>query len=364
MAGIRQVSTWLAATICAASALCTPTAHAFTLPAPAPTEETVRQINQQLQPFGVQLPEVDPALAATIDQSLADAHQQLTEAGSKVEQAVQQGIADLEAARTNFTAVTQPVGINAPADFSPNYQWVNDPISSFMALTPGPVLHRVDGSWFNAPDIPAESRAVEAQGKSLYGPGTPVFVGPNNLCTITATGTDAEGRKLAITAGHCGQVGDAVMSADSWRVGATGTVVARGTKYDYAVIELGSNTEVTNTYNGITASKVGNQQAGTVACKQGVATGNTCGVVWMSDVALNPTQICAMRGDSGAPVLQGNTVVGMVDGGMFPDQRLSCSTPLQGALHMPTVTVNFKQIVDDLDARRGVGAGFQLTAAN
>lgn len=367
MVGFGKISTWISVPIAAAATLSAPAAHAVEVPVPVLTEESVNQITEQLSFTDGQAPSVGTTLLESVDPSLANALTQLAQAGAQVDATVREGIADLASSREHYAdATVSPVtGVESrnQEEPVPNYQWSNDPVSRFMAQTPGPVLHRVGGSWFNSPDIPGESKEAEAKGKSLYGPGTPVFVGENNLCTVTATGTDDEGRKLAITAGHCGEVGDTVVSADSWRVGPSGTVVSRSEKYDYEVIELGPNAEVTNSYNGVTANNVGKQQAGSVACKQGVATGNTCGVVWMDDQALNPTQICAMRGDSGAPVLQGDTVVGMVDGGATPDQRLSCQTPLQGAMHMPTMTVDFNRIVDDLNERGGVGAGFQLTEA-
>ncbi len=40
------------------------------------------------------------------------------------------------------------------------------------------------------------------RGKSLYGPGTPLYVNQDTMCTLTAAGTDAAGRKVGLTAGH------------------------------------------------------------------------------------------------------------------------------------------------------------------
>ena len=66
-----------------------------------------------------------------------------------------------------------------------------------------------------------------ARGNALYGPGTPIYVGNNPgqevMCTTTAAGYNDRGEKVALTAGHCGNVGDAVRSADSWQLGRTGT---------------------------------------------------------------------------------------------------------------------------------------------
>src|SRR5699024_8638077 len=99
---------------------------------------------------------------------------------------------------------------------------------------------------------------------------------------------------------------------------------------------------------------------GEVLCKQGVATGRTCGNVWAADEGVQISQLCAMVGDSGAPVLAGDRMVGMVSGGVLPDQRYSCRTPLQGQLFMPTASTNMDTVLADVDARGGVGAGFRL----
>lgn len=287
----------------------------------------------------------------TVDQvnaAVSSAQEQVAQAVQQVQQAVQP--AQQEYADQGFQPIVD----------GPNYHWTNDLSSQVMAATPGPVLHRVQGSWFNAPDVPAESIEAEKQGKSLYGPGTPIYVGDNDLCTVAFTGTDAAGRKLAVTAGHCGGVGSQVTSADSWRVGPSGTVAATNPNLDYSVIELGSNAKITNTYNGVTVNQLGQGSLapGQVACKSGVATGNTCGMTWSSQPNTQFTQICASQGDSGAPVLLGDRVVGMVNGGMLPIASASCRTPLQGPLFMPTVSVPVDSILADLNSRDAVGTGF------
>ena len=224
------------------------------------------------------------------------------------------------------------------------------------------VLHRVPGSWFDQPDTPLASVFTEREGNSLYGPSTPVYVGENQLCTIAATGYDKQGRKVAITAGHCGNPGDPVKSADSWRVGRSGTVVNSNKELDYSVIELDSNARVSRHYNNVTVNHVGGETPGQWkrVCKTGVASGTTCGHVWVADEGRNVSQVCAMAGDSGAPVMEGDRLVGMVSGGVLPDHNLSCRTPWQGSAHMPTISTNFEAVRHDIDAKDGVGAGFRL----
>lgn len=243
----------------------------------------------------------------------------------------------------------------------PNYTWTDDLSSQVMAGHPGPVLHRVDGSWFNAPDVPAESIADERQAHSLYGPGTPIYVGGSKFCTLAVAGYDNQGHKVGITAGHCASVGDPVMSADSWGMGATGTVVRVNPQLDYALIEFGPNADVTRTYNGVTINALGGGiGTGQTVCKQGVATGYTCGVSWSDAGVSNISQVCAMQGDSGAPLMAGDRFVGLVTGGLLPIAETACHTPLQGPIHTPTRALIGDLILGDINATGGVGAGFYL----
>src|SRR5699024_3158623 len=95
-------------------------------------------------------------------------------------------------------------------------------------------------------------------------------------------------------------------------------------------------------------------------CKTGVATGFTCGLVWTADERLTMSQLCAMQGDSGAPVIANGRVVGLISGGLIANHDLSCRTPIQGPLHMPSLSVNMDRIVAEMDASGGPGRGFTL----
>lgn len=348
--------------------------------------DVVNHVRGQLAEFGVQTPAPDTALTDAVDNAIV-AHVPNTRLRQTVIDetvidgaAVDEGAAETPAGTTRAEyADPADVPSETPVEITddirerfvqeeavpldPNYRWMNDPVSKVMAGKPLEewILHRVPGSWFDAPRIPEESMVVQNQDASLYGPGTPIYLGENMMCTLGAAGTDAQGRKVGITAGHCGQPGDKVWSADSWQVGPTGTVVASNQLHDYSVIELGADAAISRTYNGVTVNSVGGPVApGDILCKQGVATGHTCGNVWAADDQVQISQLCAMVGDSGAPVLAGDRLVGMVSGGVLPDQRLSCQTPLQGQLFMPTASQTIDSVLADVDARGGVGAGFRL----
>lgn len=271
---------------------------------------------------------------------------------------------ELPAAADTYADPAAPASAQEADFVDPNYVWRTGLPARILAGKPfsEKVLHRVPGSFHDAPTIPAESEQARGRGTSLYGPGTPVYVG-DSMCTVAAAGYDEAGRKVAITAGHCGAPGTPVASADSPQVGVSGTVVSTNPALDYSVIELGSNSEVTRTYNGVTVNSLGGapQRPGAIVCKNGVASGRTCGMTFHEGGRANISQVCAMYGDSGAPLMVGDRLVGLVTGGALPaEANLACYTPLQGALHAPTVSTRMDSVLSDMDARPAPGRGFHL----
>ena len=346
----------------------------------------VENARSQLQQWGIQTPELDREITDAIDQQIASALPQhrspqgpqasasgigaasvdkVPAAEARGDHAVDDnGSVGKDDASNDYDGIGErPAIIENPA-IDPNMRWVNDPLSKILAGKPTEdfVLHRVPGSWFDAPRIPEESNEYLSQGTSLYGPGTPLFVGDSGICTLAVAGTDAQGHKVGITAGHCGTEGDYVASADSWQVGNSGTIVASNARHDYSVIEFGSNAEVTRSYNNVTVDEIGvGPRFGDQVCKNGVATGHTCGVHYGDAEGIQFNQVCASLGDSGGPLLVGNRLVGIISGGANPTGLdSSCRSPLQGFLHVPTMASDANTIFADLDAHGGVGAGFQL----
>ncbi|MDU0478915.1 S1 family peptidase [Staphylococcus chromogenes] len=247
------------------------------------------------------------------------------------------------------------IGMDAPMAGA-NYHWRNDIPAQFMAQHIGPVLHRVDGSWFHAPDVPGEAHAAAGAGQALMGPGTPVFIG-SKICTLGVAGHDAAGRKVGITAGHCAGMGQQVYSADTPGVGPVGVVTQSVPQLDYALVVFNDKAQVTRSYNGVTINSIGGGTAlGQNLCKQGVATGLTCGPAWDK----YQSQVCAMQGDSGGPMLAGDRLVGVVSGGSPLIPNGVCSTPWQGPLHNPTVMAPIDSIMAHLDSVGGPGSGFRL----
>lgn len=331
----------------------------------------VEQARATLAEHGVATAPLDPVVEAAVDGAVADAQAAGEQARGAIDDAAAGAVAGISdaAADAGFTGVPAPgvayERVPDPYGEGPNYHWSNDPLDQMLAGKlpgSGPVLHRAPGSYFDAAPVPPEVVSAAERGHALMGAGTPIYVGDDSMCTLTAVGTDAQGRKVGLTAGHCGEVGEPVYSADALGVGAAGTVVAKDPEYDYAVVELGSNTELTDNYGGVKVNGVGTMNAGlgTQLCKQGVATGYTCGMTWLAQPGFAITQVCAGAGDSGAPVLQDGRVVGAVTGGMLPFYEISCRTPLQGPLFMPTLVSPIAPAVDSLnrtDASRP-GSGF------
>ncbi|MCU9518737.1 S1 family peptidase [Corynebacterium sp. ES2794-CONJ1] len=366
-----------------ASALALGIQGGLTAPAGAaviPTaSETLRQVQSDLKVHGLELPPIDPVIVADIDRAVDNLNRELKQAEYAAQdfQAAMDSLGKGIPKNLNPQAQPQPdfkLGDETlkrtgdefrPIVDGPNYHWRSDPLSMFLALKPHPVLNRINNSWFDQPATPLASLFTEREGFSLYGPSTPVYIGESQMCTITASGVDEKGHQVALTAGHCGKVGDQVVNADSWRVGRSGTVVAHGSKgLDYSVIELGSNAKITRSYNGVTAQRLGGQPGHyEMVCKSGVATGTTCGRVWVSDSRTSMSQVCATVGDSGAPVIAGGAVVGLVSGGVVPQYQLSCHTPIQGPFFQPTITTNMDAVLNDLNVRGGVGRGFTLPNA-
>lgn len=348
----------------------------------------VDQARTHLQKWGIATPEVDSEITDAVDQQLAnvlpkhrgpqEVQSQSTSTSTEMtaaesarkrddDPAHDTGKKDVEAQRADsqdYDGIGErPAIIENPA-IDPNMRWVNDPLSKILAGKPTEefILHRVPGSWFDAPRIPEESNEYLSQGKSLYGPGTPLFVGESGICTLAVAGTDAQGHKIGITAGHCGAEGDFVASADSWQVGNSGTIVATNQEYDYSVIEFGSNAEVSRSYNNVTVDEIAaGPRFGEQVCKNGVATGHTCGIHYGNLQGLQFNQVCASLGDSGGPLLVGNRLVGVISGGANPTGLdLSCRSPLQGFVHVPTMATDATAIINDINAKGRIGAGFQL----
>ncbi|WP_040800141.1 S1 family peptidase [Nocardia higoensis] len=196
-------------------------------------------------------------------------------------------------------------------------------------------------------------------GAAAADPGAPVIGGGSGIivdnmyeCTVTTVGHDNAGRLVGLTAGHCGEAGAQVYSETDPGAGVIGRFVYSNPTLDYAVIQFqpGAITPV-NRVGNVTITGIGAPaQFPMIVCKEGRTTGNTCGLAYGDIFGSNVetwAQMCVVEGDSGAPVVVGTTLVGMVN------------AYLAIACFGPEVGTNMTAIIDDLNARGDIGAGFR-----
>lgn len=177
---------------------------------------------------------------------------------------------------------------------------------------------------------PGAARAATAPIPLGGGSGILILEGGNSAsaCTLTTIGHAKTGQLIGITAGHCGQVGQKVLSESDSNRGQAGTITYSDPKTDVAIIEFNNNVVPQRTVGGLTIKSIDTRPIGfpTIACKLGRTTGKTCGVAWFSDGASHFSQMCVIEGDSGSPVVVGDRLVGMVNAYFF----LGCIGPETG----------------------------------
>ncbi|MFI5778392.1 S1 family peptidase [Nocardia sp. NPDC051570] len=185
----------------------------------------------------------------------------------------------------------------------------------------------------------------------VLGGGSGIIVNNEFECTVTTVGRDGAGRLVGLTAGHCGDAGAQVVAEQARGAGVIGHFVYSNHDLDYAVIQFDEGRIIpVNRVGNVTITGLGAPASfPAIVCKEGRTTGNTCGIAW-GDVFQTQetwTQMCVVEGDSGAPVVVGTTLVGMVN------------AYLAVACFGPEVGTNMTAIMGDMNARGDVGAGFR-----
>ncbi|MEV0033505.1 serine protease [Nocardia sp. NPDC050793] len=197
----------------------------------------------------------------------------------------------------------------------------------------------------------AQTGIAHASSPAVLGGGSGIVIGNQGVCTLTTIGHDAAGRLVGLTAGHCSQAGTSVVAEANRDAGVVGTFAYTNAHMDYAVIEFDPDSVIpVNRVGNTTITELGGPaQFPDIACKQGYTTGQTCGLAYGDVFQSNNwawTQICVLPGDSGGPIMVGTTLVGMVNGYLY----VPCLGPQLGG--------NMAAIIDDIDTRGGVGAGY------
>nr|WP_232542380.1 S1 family peptidase [Nocardia bovistercoris] len=196
-----------------------------------------------------------------------------------------------------------------------------------------------------------------AEQPPAVGGGSGIVIDRQFGCTLTTVGYDAADRLVGLTAGHCGEPGAEVLTDAAPNRGTVGRIVHTNHELDYAVIEFAPGAIRPSARVGaLTILDTGAAASfPTVVCKKGRTTGTTCGITW-GDLAGRPadtwTQLCVLEGDSGAPVVVGTRLVGMVNAYL----GIGCFGPEVGT--------DIDAITADLNARADVGAGFRPVAAD
>ncbi|WP_433662236.1 serine protease [Nocardia sp. CA-128927] len=198
----------------------------------------------------------------------------------------------------------------------------------------------------------ASAAAQDDNVAPTVGGGSGILVDSRVGCTLTTIGRDSAQRLVGLTAGHCGEPGATVVVEGDPDGAAVGRFVYSDHTLDYAVIEFDSaRVTPVNHVGGTTITELGGPALfPAIVCKRGSTSGTSCGVVW-GDVRATATetwtQMCVMKGDSGAPVVIGSTLVGMVNAYL----GVGCFGPEVGT--------NISVIMNDLNARGEIGAGYR-----
>lgn len=192
--------------------------------------------------------------------------------------------------------------------------------------------------------------AVPPGAKASLGGGSGIVInqwdGSAAICTLTTIGHDQDGMLIGLTAGHCGDPGQTVVS-ELWPIKAPLGVIAEvNSELDYALIRFdATKVRPLRTVGQVTINSVQVRppQFPDVACKDGRTTGHTCGVTWISGHDVHITQICVIEGDSGSPVVLGTRLIGMVNAYF----EVACAGPEKGT--------NIGPILRDLKTRGVTG---------
>lgn len=229
----------------------------------------------------------------------------------------------------------------------------------------------------------------------LLGGGAAIVLNDDTLCTLTAIGHDSAGRLIGFTSAHCGGPGSPVAAEGAEERGVVGTVVAADDALVYAVIDFEpAKVKPIADYEGFgifglwppepepagpepaEPEPAGSEPAGAApaspepaepapagpepaapepvpakqACKLGRGSGLNCFDVVPAGLD-SVGEKWWQPGDDGSPITIDNLLVGMVRDGSVPVAPLDQSGP---------GVVTFKEILDDVNAKGGPGAGFGL----
>lgn len=178
--------------------------------------------------------------------------------------------------------------------------------------------------------------AAPANAAPLLSGGMKITANGENFCSLAAVGSDDQGRKVALSAGHC--MNGRGLGVDLYKcldqtvgtgcglgefIGRTATASSGfnfttlnqdNVELDYLVVELVPDAVLSKTTpRGLVIDGVGPNPApfSGIACKDGSRTGKTCGVVLSNMGNLVGSWQYVNKGDSGSPLTFNNKIVGI-----------------------------------------------------
>ncbi len=218
-------------------------------------------------------------------------------------------------------------------------------------------------------------------------PGTPIAIVTSRnsssvsyeRCTIAFSLPGKGGYPWAITAGHCGEVGEKVYTmptsnewSDSYFLGTIrykSEINSENGNGDWAAIRLYDKAAMPKHSNNIPMKlNTNNVSEGTSVCKNGSRTGYSCGIQGEKNVKaiLSGTdgtektsgyldevkKICALPGDSGSPVFSDSGIIGVLSstGASAEDSKSGVCTSPSSAYYVPIgqVVAQIKSKVPDI----------------
>ena len=169
-------------------------------------------------------------------------------------------------------------------------------------------------------DTAVLQRVTGRLGVRLSG-GDPIM-GASYRCTAGAN-VRSGSTYYFVTAGHCGSVEPSWYTLAGDYIGPTVGSTFPG--HDYAVVRYDGSVSHEGTVGGQDITSVGNAYVGEHVCMRGGTSGLHCGTVTGLNATVNyaegtvtgliQTNICAEPGDSGAPLFDGSTLLGILSGG-------------------------------------------------
>ena len=194
-------------------------------------------------------------------------------------------------------------------------------------------------------------------------------------CSFGFNGTDASGRTVNISAGHCdpnragagtehaGEVFPLVNNQPGPRVGYFAK--SRFDQQDYSIINIDDNAKYRFDNNSIRVpfnrsvniDGVADPVVGAPACKAGSTTGYSCGIVTSVDriahvegqelVNLFTTDICVLQGDSGGPIVTGTRALGITSASNVATSSL-CEVARAAALFGQATPTQYATPIKDI----------------